>query len=128
VSLPGDLRRGSLLTPGQTLSRGSRPFQATVGVSYSRTREAIQPGVSNVNLSTSFSPTQFWALRWDTSYNSERGAFEQHQLMLTRDLHEWKASFNFVKNPNGNFAFYVSVFLMDLPDLKFDYNQTTIGQ
>jgi hypothetical protein len=128
MPMPGDLRRASLLTPSQGLSRGSQPFQATVGFSYSRSREAEVPGVSNVNLSTSFSPTQFWSLSWATAYNSERGAFEQHQLTLARDLHEWRASFNFTKSPNGNFMFFVSVFLMDLPDLKFDYNQTTIGQ
>jgi len=128
MPLPGDLRRASLLTPSQPLSRGSQPFQATVGFSYSRSREVEQAGVSNVNLSTSFSPTQFWSLSWTTAYNSQRGAFEHHQLSLARDLHEWRASFNFTKSPNGNFVFFVSVFLMDLPDLKFDYNQTTIGQ
>jgi hypothetical protein len=31
-----------------------------------------------------------------------------------------------VKNPNGNCALYFSIHLIDLPDLKFDYNQTTI--
>lgn len=135
VPLPGDLRRASLLTPSQTLSRGTRPFQATVALSYTRTRPQrlpdgtlaeAPPAVGNVNLSTGFSPTRFWGLSWNTSYNSERGAFEQHQISLTRDLHEWRAAFNFVKNPNGNFAFFVSVFLTDLPDIKFDYNQTTI--
>ena len=52
--------------------------------------------------------------------------FESQQIQLTRDLHEWRAAFNFLKTPNGNFAFYFSVFLTDLPALKFDYNQTTI--
>jgi hypothetical protein len=45
---------------------------------------------------------------------------------LTRDLHDWRAQFNFVKNANGNYALYFSVFLLSLPDLKFDYNQTTL--
>jgi hypothetical protein len=127
MPMPGDIRRASLLTPSQPLSRGSQPFQATVGFSYSRSREAEQPGVSNINLRTGFSPTQFWSLSWETAYNSERGAFEYHNLSLARDLHEWRASFNFTKSPNGNFIFFVSVFLMDLPDLKFDYNQATIA-
>ncbi|MGH7561148.1 MAG: putative LPS assembly protein LptD [Gemmatimonadales bacterium] len=134
VPLPGDLRRASLLTPGQVLSRGSRPFQANVALSYTRQRpERLAdgtleelPSTGNINLSTSFSPTQFWGLSWATSYNSQTGSFEQHQISLTRDLHEWRAAFNFLKSPNGNFAFYVSVFLTDLPDIKFDYNQTTI--
>ena len=50
------------------------------------------------------------------------------QIQLQRDLHDWRASFNFAKSPNGNFALYFSVFLLHLPDLKFDYNQTTLQQ
>ena len=49
-------------------------------------------------------------------------------LGLERELHEWRAGFNFVRNPNGNFAFYFSIYLSDLPDLKFDYDQTTFEQ
>jgi hypothetical protein len=30
-----------------------------------------------------------------------------------------------VRNANGNFAFYFSIFLTDLPDLRYDYQQTT---
>jgi hypothetical protein len=30
-----------------------------------------------------------------------------------------------VRNANGNFAFYFSIYLMALPELKFDYNQAT---
>ncbi len=46
-------------------------------------------------------------------------------VRLERDLHEWRAGFNFSRNPNGNFAFYFSIYLTDLPELKFDYDQTT---
>ena len=44
-------------------------------------------------------------------------------LSLTRDLHEWQASFDFVKAQNGNFQFRFRVQLMDLPDLHLDYDQ-----
>ena len=47
-------------------------------------------------------------------------------MRLERVLHEWRAGFNFLRAPNGNFAFYFSVYLSDLPDIKFDYNQTSI--
>ena len=30
-------------------------------------------------------------------------------MRLERELHEWRAAFNFVKNPNGNFAFYFTI-------------------
>ena len=46
-------------------------------------------------------------------------------VRLERELHDWRAGFNFVRNANGNFAFYFSIYLVDLPELKFDYNQAT---
>jgi Tat protein translocase TatC len=134
VALPGDFRRNTILQPAQSLGRGGRPFQASVNVNLSRSRPTTGldgrplPSVnqSSIGLSTSFSPTQFWGVSWSTQYNATLGQFESQQIQLTRDLHEWRAAFNFQKTPNGNFAFYFSVFLSDLPDLKFDYNQTTI--
>jgi hypothetical protein len=81
---------------------------------------------SSIGLNTSFSPTTFWSVTWSTQYNATLGRFESQQVQLTRDLHDWRAQFNFVKNANGNYAVYFSVFLLSLPDLKFDYNQTTL--
>ena len=63
-----------------------------------------------------------------TQYNITDGQFESQVVRLERELHEWRAGFNFVKNPNGNFAFYFSIYLTDLPELKFDYDQTTFEQ
>jgi hypothetical protein len=85
------------------------------------------PTTSNINFSTSFSPTQFWGVSWSTQYNVTDGSFESQQVSLMRDLHDWRAGFNFVRNPNGNFAFYFSIHLIDLPDIKADYNQTSIS-
>ncbi|MGH7593093.1 MAG: hypothetical protein ACRELE_04475, partial [Gemmatimonadales bacterium] len=83
---------------------------------------------SSLGLTMSFSPTAFWTVSWNTLYDITKGSFEQQQIQLQRDLHDWRASFNFVKNVNGNFALYFSVFLLNLPDIKFDYNQTTLQQ
>ena len=134
VALPGDFRRNTILQSAQSLGRGGRPFQASIQVNMTRSRPQIgfdgQPipttNQSSINLSTSFSPTRFWGVSWTTQWNATLGQFESQQIQLTRDLHEWRAAFNFQKTPNGNFAFYFSVFLSDLPALKFDYNQTTI--
>jgi hypothetical protein len=49
-------------------------------------------------------------------------------VRLQRDLHEWRAAFNFTRNANGNFAVFFSVYLTDLPELKFDYNQSTFDR
>ena len=86
------------------------------------------PDDQSLGLSTSFSPTPFWSLSWSTQYNITDNEFESHVVRLERDLHEWRAGFNFIKNANGNFAFYFSIYLTDLPDLKFDYDQTTFEE
>lgn len=86
------------------------------------------PAASSIGLTMSFSPTAFWTVSWNTLYDITKGTFEQQTIQLQRDLHDWRASFNFVKNVNGNFALYFSVFLLNLPDVKFDYNQTTLQQ
>lgn len=135
VPLPGDLRRNLILNPNQLYSRGGKPFQSNITVNISRTRPfrdaagVLQPASGNrssIGLNTSFSPTRFWGVTWATQYNATDGKFESQQIQLSRDLHEWRAAFNFVKSPNGNFAFFFSVFLTDFTDIKFDYNQTTI--
>jgi hypothetical protein len=134
VPLPGEIRRNSLLTPSQSLSRGGMPFSANITLNIARTRPftsatgVTTPGTNNssIGINTRFSPTRFWGLTWSTQYNTDKHQFEAQQLQLTRDLHEWRAAFNFVKSPNGNFAFYFSVFLTDFPDINYKYNQTTI--
>ncbi len=118
--------------PLTTMGRG---FNATVN--YSRTRvRPLDPdnplpseaGTQSIGLGTTFSPTPFWAASWQTQYNVTDKRFESHVLRLERDLHEWRAAFNFVRNANGNVAFYFSIFLTDLPQLKFDYDQTTLNR
>jgi len=112
----------------------SGSFQSTVNISINRARPSLDPDVpslptqSSITLRTRLSPTKYWGLSWDTAYNATDKKFEYHRLSLERDLHEWRAAFNFYRNPNGNFSLFFSVFLTDLPDLKADYNQTTIAR
>jgi hypothetical protein len=87
-------------------------------------REPV-PARKDLRFSTGFSPTRYWALSWSAQYNLTDKRFESHQVQLQRDLHEWRAAFNFTRNANGNFAVFFSIFLTDLPELKFDYNQST---
>ena len=126
----GGVQQRTLYATNQ-LAGARRPFTANVNLTISRTRpnEAANiEGTSNSTLgfSTSFSPTRFWGVTWQTMYNITTGAFDGQVVRLERDLHDWRAGFNFVKNPNGNFALYFSIHLVDLPDLKLDYNQTSI--
>ena len=63
----------------------------------SRNQPAAGRG-QNLGLNTSFSPTPFWSLSWSTQYDITHGNFEDHVVRLERDLHEWRAGFNFVRN------------------------------
>jgi Tat protein translocase TatC len=125
-------RRGpsSFYNTGQVpFTAGARGFSANFNYSLSRTRPiaGVQAGQDQQNLgfSTTFSPTAFWNLSWSSQYNITDGEFESQVVRLERQLHDWRAGFNFVRNANGNFAFYFSIYLMDLPELKYNYNQTT---
>jgi Tat protein translocase TatC len=131
VADPGRRNRpSSFYNTGQVpFSRGGRGFSANFNYSLSRTREipGVAPGRDQQSLgfSTNFSPTPFWSLSWSSQYNITGGKFESQVVRLERELHDWRAGFNFVRNANGNFAFYFSIYLMALPELKFDYNQAT---
>ncbi len=126
----GGVQQRTLYATNQ-LSGARRPFSANVNLTISRTRENEQRGIasssnSTLGFSTSFSPTRFWGVSWQTMYNITNKEFDAQVIRLERDLHDWRAGFNVVKNPNGNFALYFSIHLVDLPDLKLDYNQTSI--
>jgi len=109
-------------------SPGGRSFSANFDYTLSRTRpgpSVIEKNQQSLRFNTSFSPTPFWSLSWASLYNITDSKFESQSVRLERELHEWRAGFDFVRNANGNFAFYFSIYLTDLPDLKFDYNQAT---
>jgi len=122
------LRRNSFYNSGMEPFSGGRSFSANFDYSLSRTRPApnvVQRNDQSLRFNTNFSPTPFWSLSWGSLYNITDSKFESQSVRLERQLHEWRAGFNFLRNANGNFAFYFSIYLTDLPDLKFDYNQTT---
>jgi hypothetical protein len=113
-------------------SGGFRAPRATGGVgswraqlNYSLTRPRDLPDEENqmVNGTVTFRPTQNWSAVWQTAYNVTDGAFANHVLRLTRDLHRWEANFDFVRTQNGNFSFEFRVALRDQRDLEIDYEQ-----
>ncbi len=129
----GQRRTGSFYSSDQVNSiRSGAGFSANFNFSLSRTRPVpgLPPQKSRQSLgfSTSFQPTPLWQVSWTSQYNITDGRFESQVVRLIRDMHDWRAGFNFVKNANGNFAFFFSIYLVDLPDVKFDYDQTTIKQ
>lgn len=113
------------------------PFNAQLTLTVNRPRPTATPnplggssaparGSENLAIQTGFSPTPFWTVSWTSQYNITANRFESQIVSLTRDLHDWRASFQFLQNANGNFAFYFMISLTDLPAVKFDYNQTTL--
>jgi len=132
VSDPMGRTQGRSLQSSNQLGPTRRPFTANVNLTISRARQVPgsafppAPGQSNIGFSTSFSPTRFWGVSWSTQYDITNAKFAAQVLRFERDLHDWRAGFNFVRNPNGNFAFYFTIHLVSLPDLKMDYNQTTL--
>jgi hypothetical protein len=85
------------------------------------------PPTTSVNSDISFNLTPRWAAHWTTTYDVERHQFASHIVQLQRELHDWRAIFGFTQSPNGNFAFNFTISLKAEPDIKFDYNKTTLG-
>lgn len=83
------------------------------------------PPSSNLRADFGFNLTPKWALRWGTGYDFVRHEFADHNVTLQRDLHDWRAIFNFSQSPNGNVAFSFYISLKAEPELKFDYNRRT---
>ena len=85
-------------------------------------------GTEQMNVTMHFSPTPHWDLNWTTTYDFHTRQFGQQFISLQRDLRRWRASFQFVKSPNGNFGFNFTIQLRDQQDIKFDYDQQTFRQ
>ena len=79
-----------------------------------------------MNGDLSFNLTPHWAAHWTTTYDVEHHEFASHIVQLQRELHDWRAIFGFTQSPNGNFAFTFTIALKAEPDIKFDYNRTTV--
>ncbi|MFQ5746374.1 MAG: LPS-assembly protein LptD [Gemmatimonadota bacterium] len=103
---------------------GAGPWDLTLRYSLLRVRPGeVGRASQTIDGNLSFHPTPKWAVRWTTQYNFTEGEFGQHLVTLDRDLHRWRASFQFARSPNGNVLFQVLLNLRDAPELKLDYDQ-----
>jgi hypothetical protein len=105
---------------------GGAPWSVSLRYSLLRGRpgESAQES-QTIDGTLTFNPTPKWSVRWTTQYNFTTGEFGAQYITLDRDLHRWRASFQFSRTPNGNTLFQVSVRLTDAPEIKGDYNQRT---
>ena len=85
----------------------------------------INPPVRSLQVQTSFNLTPKWAAQYSTTYDAVRSQFASQTVSLQRELHDWRAIFNFTQAPNGNFAFSFFIALKAQPDLKFNFDQQT---
>ena len=113
-------------------SGGGREFTANFNYTLSRTRPVpwtcpVRPGSRTWGSAPAFRPLLLDAVLV-VAVQHYRHRVRISGGPVERQLHEWRAGFNFTRNANGNFAFYFSIYLTDLPDLKFDYNQTTFDE
>lgn len=113
--------------------RGGGGLQMSLSYDDQRSRPSETTGTRSLaiqnrtlGLAVGFSPTRNWALSWDTQYNFTTKEFGQHLLRLERDLNRWRATFSFIKSPNGNFGFNFYISLLDQPEIKFQYDQRTV--
>jgi hypothetical protein len=83
----------------------------------------INPPIQSLQIQTSFNLTPKWATQWSTTYDAVRKEFAAQTVSLQRELHDWRAIFNFTQAPNGNFAFSFFIALKAQPDLKFNFDQ-----
>ena len=111
--------RGLNMTFSYNDQRARPPVGGSTTATTSGNNRTLQVGMS-------FSPSTNWQLSWNTEYNFTQGRFGQHVLQLTRDLRRWRATFDFLKSPNGNFAFNFNIVLLDESDIKFNYDQQTV--
>jgi Tat protein translocase TatC len=111
---------------------GRRPMTAAITFESTRPRPVsgetatIPVGARTLGLALGFDPTPNWSVSWTTQVDLDTGEFGQHALRLERDLHRWRATFQFLKAPNGNFAFNFFISLLDQPEIKFQYDQQTV--
>lgn len=122
--------RGSIFTQEEGADEtGSGPWNLSVNYSLHRPRSVGGGAVGSENQTLGgnlrFEPTPNWQVDWRTSYNITAGSFGSHQLRLTRELHRWRAEFNFSKAPNGNVRFDLTVTLTDAPEIRVPYQIQT---
>jgi hypothetical protein len=82
----------------------------------------VTPAQANAQSNLSFHITEKWGATWSTTYDFQRKEFASQLFTLTREMHDWNATFAFMRAPNGNFTFNFHISLKAQPDIKFDWD------
>lgn len=110
---------------------GGPGFNATVNYTLQRVRPI--EGVTlpnqtqqNLGLNISFQPTAYWHAMWSTQFDFTGKRFVSQDIQLQRELHDFRATFRYSRTPGGNSQFYLSVAMIAIPELKYDFNRTSL--
>ena len=138
ITAPPVLATGTAFPTVESIAgRGRRGQGFTASVRYNDRRTRVDQSQSdfatpssnrNLGVTVSFSPTSNWSLQWTTDYNLTTSSFGSNALRFERDMRRWRATFAFVEAPNGNFAFNFFVQLLDLTEVKFNYDQRSVNR
>ena len=82
----------------------------------------VTPAQANAQSSLAFHITEKWSAQWSTTYDFTRNEFASQMFTLSREMHDWNATFAFMRAPNGNFTFNFHIALRAQPDIKFDWD------
>ena len=75
----------------------------------------------NLSFSGNISPTKNWSFNFSASYDFDRKKIAYMNCGITRDLHCWSMSANFIPvGPYKSYNFHISVKSSLLSDLKYD--------
>ena len=122
-----DDRRDTRRSSRSNRRGGVGEWSASFNYSLARNRGVDMAGNQMVQANVRFKPTELWSVDWRTSYDVVAGAFNDHVVRLTRQMHRWEAEFAFQQTATGNWTFLFEVALTDNRDLHFDYEQRTGG-
>jgi hypothetical protein len=92
---------------------------------YGGSQAVVLPSLATLRGNLAFNLTPRWAMRWTTGYDFQRHEFSDQELVLQRDMHDWRANLAFSRAPTGNFMFSFYISLKAEPDLKFDFRRST---
>ena len=121
--IPGVDRRSAASAANRLPDSDVGSWGAGFSYSLARPRDGSRPPSQMLSVSFTLKATALWDLSWRTSYDLERGGFNDHVIALTRDIHDWQARFDFVQTATGNWAFRFDVALKANSDFKFDYRR-----
>lgn len=115
---PADGTGGVPGAPGAAAGAGS--WSLRVNYNYSQSGYgSFRRTDSNVDVGGSISPTRGWRLTYYAYYNIEARDFTEYRYSIDRDLHCWRASFNY-RRFGEDWSYYFQIAIKAHPDIMYE--------